>query len=189
MNWFKSKNLNDELSLIKALKAGNISAQRQLYDQMSRKMLAVCKHYISDLHYAEDCMINGFCKVYLQIHQFDAKGSFEGWVRRIMVNECLTFLRKKQTMIYVEDYREVNNKQIDQELESLDLDFNVEEVLSKLPETYRLVFNLHVLEDYSHQEIAEALNISVASSKTQLFRAKVKLKEIILSYKTLQNEI
>ncbi len=140
------------------------------------------------MHYAEDCMINGFCKVFNHIQKFENKGSFEGWIRRIMVNECLTFLRSNKTLIYVDDTRVANYDEVDDEVDNEWLDFNVQDVLDQLSEPYRLVFNLHILEDYSHQEIADLLNISVSTSKTQLFRAKAKLKEIVLSQKRKRNE-
>ncbi|HEY4538596.1 MAG TPA: RNA polymerase sigma factor [Faecalibacter sp.] len=186
--FINSKKSAEEL-LVERLKKSDQKAQRELYDQCAKKMLAVCCSYIADAHYAEDCMINGFCKVFNHVVKFENKGSFEGWVRRIMVNECLTFLRSNKTLIYVDDARISSYDDIDDELDELEFTFNVEEVLQELPETYRLVFNLHILEDYSHQEIAEALNISVSSSKTQLFRAKAKLKEIILTKKRVQHEI
>ncbi|QTV06808.1 RNA polymerase sigma factor [Faecalibacter bovis] len=189
MNLFiKSKKSVEEL-LIERLKKNDKKAQRELYDLHAKKMLAVCRSYISDNFYAEDCMINGFCKIFNHIQKFENKGSFEGWIRRIMVNECLTFLRSNKTLIYLDDTRVTDYDGIDDELDELEFTFNVEEVLQQLPEAYRLVFNLHILEDYSHQEIAEVLNISVSSSKTQLFRAKAKLKEIILTQKRVQNEI
>ena len=183
-----SKKTSEEL-LVERLKKGEQKAQREIYDQSAKKMLAVCRSYIADTHYAEDCMINGFCKVFSHIQKYEGKGSFEGWIRRIMVNECLTFLRSNKTLIYVDDSRVADYDNIDDDLEELEFSFNVEEVLHQLPEAYRLVFNLHIMEDYSHQQIAEALNISVSSSKTQLFRAKAKLKEIILTKKRVQNEI
>lgn len=186
--FIKHKKSAEEL-LVERLKKNDSKAQKELYDNHAKKMLAICRSYISDSYYAEDCMINGFCKVFNHINKFEAKGSFEGWIRRIMVNECLTFLRSNKTLIYVDDVRVSSYDEIDDELDELEFTFNVEEVLQELPEAYRLVFNLHILEEYSHQEIAEALNISISSSKTQLFRAKVKLKEIILTKKRVQHEI
>lgn len=106
-----------------------------------------------------------------------------------MVNECLTFLRSNKTLIYIDDSRYADYDTLDDELEELAFDFNVHDVLGKLPEAYRLVFNLHVLEDYSHQEIAEMLSISVSSSKTQLFRAKAKLREIVSQQKNKRDEV
>ena len=188
MNLFVLNRKSKEELLVDRLKKNDALAQKELYQQSSKKMLSVCRSYIEDMHYAEDCMINGFCKVFNHIQKFENKGSFEGWIRRIMVNECLTFLRSNKTLIYVDDTRVANYDEVDDEVENEWLDFNVQDVLDQLSEPYRLVFNLHILEDYSHQEIADLLNISVSTSKTQLFRAKAKLKEIVLSQKRKRNE-
>ena len=188
MNLFVLNRKSKEELLVDRLKKNDALAQKELYQQSSKKMLSVCRSYIEDMHYAEDCMINGFCKVFNHIQKFENKGSFEGWIRRIMVNECLTFLRSNKTLIYVDDTRVANYDEVDDEVDNEWLDFNVQDVLDQLSEPYRLVFNLHILEDYSHQEIADLLNISVSTSKTQLFRAKAKLKEIVLSQKRKRNE-
>ncbi len=188
MKLFVLNRKSKEELLVNRLKKNDALAQKELYQQSSKKMLSVCRSYIEDMHYAEDCMINGFCKVFNHIQKFENKGSFEGWIRRIMVNECLTFLRSNKTLIYVDDTRVANYDEVDDEVDNEWLDFNVQDVLDQLSEPYRLVFNLHILEDYSHQEIADLLNISVSTSKTQLFRAKAKLKEIVLSQKRKRNE-
>ncbi|MFV0151878.1 RNA polymerase sigma factor [Empedobacter falsenii] len=188
MKLFVLNRKSKEEILVERLKKNDALAQKELYEQSSKKMLSVCRSYIEDMHYAEDCMINGFCKVFNHIEKFQNKGSFEGWMRRIMVNECLTFLRANKTLIYVDDVRVANYDEVDDDAEETWLNFNVQEVLDQLSEPYRLVFNLHILEDYSHQEIAEMLNISVSTSKTQLFQAKAKLKEIVLSKKKMTNE-
>ena len=188
MKLFVLNRKSKEEILVERLKKNDALAQKELYEQSSKKMLSVCRSYIEDMHYAEDCMINGFCKVFNHIQKFENKGSFEGWIRRIMVNECLTFLRSNKTLIYVDDTRVANYDEVDDEVDNEWLDFNVQDVLDQLSEPYRLVFNLHILEDYSHQEIADLLNISVSTSKTQLFRAKAKLKEIVLSQKRKRNE-
>lgn len=188
MNLFVLNKKTKEEILVDRLKKNDALAQKELYEHSSKKMLSVCRSYIKDMHYAEDCMINGFCKVFNHIQKFQNKGSFEGWVRRIMVNECLTFLRANKTLIYVDDIRVGNYDETDDEVEDAWLNFNVQDVLDQLSEPYRLVFNLHILEDYSHQEIADMLSISVSTSKTQLFRAKAKLKEIVLNQKKKKNE-
>ncbi len=132
-------------------------------------------------------MINGFCKVFNQIHQFQQKGSFEGWIRRIMVNECLSFIRANQTLIFIDDHKVADFDDVD-DLNDDDFEFDAHQILELLDNPYRLVFNLYVLENYSHQEIAQTLNISVSTSKTQLHRAKTKLKEIVLQLKAKQYE-
>lgn len=187
MKLFVLTKKSKEEILVVRLKKDDSIAQKELYDLFSKKMLSVCRSYIKDIHYAEDCMINGFCKVFHHIQKFQNKGSFEGWVRRIMVNECLTFLRANKTLIYVDDVKGHSDNFEEEENEEI-LNFNVQEVLDQLAEPYRLVFNLYVLEDYSHQEISEMLNISLSTSKTQLFRAKAKLKEIVLLQKKMRNE-
>lgn len=188
MKLFVLNRKSKEEILVERLKKNDALAQKELYEQCSKKMLGICRSYIQDMHYAEDCMINGFCKVFNHIQKFQNKGSFEGWMRRIMINECLTFLRANKTLIYVDDVRVSNYDEMEDEVEEAWLNFNVQEVLDQLSEPYRLVFNLHILEEYSHQEIAEMLNISVSTSKTQLFRAKAKLKEIVLTKKKMTNE-
>lgn len=175
---------NNESKFVHGLQEKLPNVQKQVFDFYSPKMLSICKSYISDFHYAEDCMINGFCKVFNQIHQFQQKGSFEGWVRRIMVNECLSFIRANQTLIFIDDHKVADFDDVDDD----DFEFDAHQVLELLDNPYRLVFNLYVLENYSHQEIAQTLNISVSTSKTQLHRAKTKLKEIVLQLKAKQYE-
>ncbi|MCT3662937.1 RNA polymerase sigma factor [Elizabethkingia anophelis] len=180
-----SKHKDDLVSL---LKKHDPVAQRRFYEQQSPKLLSVSRTYIKDIYHAEDCLIKAFCKIFKNIESFRNDGSINAWARRIVVNECLSFLKSQKTIFYLdenqiadtaEDYDEVNIYE----------DFNVQELLDQLPENYRLVFNLYVLESYPHQEIAEMLNISVSTSKTQLFRAKAKLKEIFIQQKLIRNEI
>lgn len=176
---------SDVEKLLPKLKKQDRIAQKELYDTYAPKMLNVCRNYIADVHYAEDVMIKAFFKVFKSIDSYKSEGSFEGWVRRIMVNESLTFLRLNKSLIYLEE-----DKFADEPLESEEdmTGIDAQELLDALPESYRAVFNLFVLEDYSHKEIAKLLNITETTSKTQYFRAKNKLKEIILKKKQIQNE-
>ena len=134
MKLFVLNRKSKEEILVDRLKKNDALAQKELYEQSSKKMLSVCRSYIEDMHYAEDCMINGFCKVFNHIEKFQNKGSFEGWMRRIMVNECLTFLRANKTLIYVDDVRVSNYDEADEEVEETWLNFNVQEVLDQLSE-------------------------------------------------------
>lgn len=171
--------------LVPTLKKQDRLAQKELFDRNSRKMLSVCRSYISDLHYAEDCMLRGFVKVFKNIDAYKSEGSFEGWIRRIMVNECLDFIKLNKSMVYLDEV------EVREELEDLEEDIsglNVQELLDQIPENYRTVFNLFVLEEYSHREISEMLSISEAVSRTQLARAKNKLKDLILNQKNIANE-
>lgn len=163
--------------LIAQVKRQDQLAQKELFDRYSRKMLSVCRTYVVDLQFAEDCMLKGFAKVFSNINSFKSKGSFEGWVRRIMVNESLDFLRAKKSLVYLDDEEIREEPDLEEDLTGI----NAQELLDQLAENYRAVFNLFVLEGYSHKEIAEILSISETTSKTQFFRAKSKLKEILLN--------
>ncbi|GAB4198308.1 MAG: RNA polymerase sigma factor [Thermoflexibacter sp.] len=165
----------NETDLIADCLKGKRHAQEALYKKYSSKMLAICVRYLSDRTEAEDAMTNGFVRVFTQLENFRQEGSFEGWIRRIMVNEALAILRKKSKM-YLEpaenaDYH--NDYQIEEK------HLEAEELLAmvqKLPTGYRTVFNLYAIEGYSHKEIAEALGISESTSKSQLNRARNMLK-------------
>ncbi|MFP7656378.1 RNA polymerase sigma factor [Chryseobacterium proteolyticum] len=149
--------------------------------------MSVSKSYVSDLYQAEDCLIRAFCKIFQHIESFRGDGNLEGWARRIVVNECLNFIKSRKTVFYLD---EINQPFMDESNEEeLVFDFNAQELLDQLPDAYKMVFNLYVLEGYSHQEIADTLQISVAMSKTQLFRAKERLRKIYFQQqKTLKNE-
>ncbi len=171
--------------LVPKLKKQERLAQKELFDRNSRKMLSICRSYVSDLQHAEDCMLKGFVKVFKNIDSYKSEGSFEGWIRRIMVNECLDFIKLNKRMMYLD---ELEIKEESEDFEEDISDLNAQELLDQLPESYRTVFNLFVLEDFSHKEIAETLFISEATSRTQLVRAKNKLKELILNQKNIANE-
>lgn len=173
-------------NLITELRNQNRLAQKELFEKYSSKMLAVCRSYVSDFHHAEDCMLKAFVKVFKNIDSFKSQGSFEGWIRKIMVNECLDFIKLNKSMVYVDEFEtEIETENFDENLDEID----AFKILDQLPENYRTVFNLFVLEEYSHKEIAEILSISEANSKSQLFRAKRKLKELILQQKKRTHEI
>lgn len=178
---------NKKDDLLSRLKKQDPAAQKIFYDQNVKKYLSVSRSYINDLYQAEDCVIKAFCKIFKNIESFRGEGSFEGWGRRIVVNECLNFIKSNKTVFYLEDINPNYSEEIPEEY--VDFNFNAQELLDQLPDAYRMVFNLYVLEDYSHQEIAEALQISTAVSKTQLFRAKEKMRKIYhQQQRRLQNE-
>lgn len=170
--------------LIPQLRKQDRLAQKELFDSVSPKMLGVCRSYTSDLQHAEDCMLKAFVKVFKNMESFQSKGSFEGWIRRIMVNECLDFLKLNKGFVYKDDSDWEEEMEFDSDLVGID----AQDLLDRLPENYRVVFNLYVLEEYSHKEIAESLKISEAASRTQLARAKKRLKELILQQKEIANE-
>lgn len=139
-------------------------------------MLGVCRQYIKDLHFAEDVMINGFIKVFNHLESFQGKGSFEGWIRTIMVRESISFLRKRQFVVYDDDVFDTQQGNNPNSEGLLDVEY-VQQLIDTLPEGYKTVFLLHAIEGYGHQEIAEMLDISEGTSKSQLFKARKMLQE------------
>ncbi|MDH5597576.1 MAG: sigma-70 family RNA polymerase sigma factor [Cyclobacteriaceae bacterium] len=176
-----------EEQLIKDCIQGDSKAQKRLFELFSGKMLGVCLRFISEFETAEDIMIGGFIKVYDKLNQFNFEGSFEGWIRKIMVNESLTYIRKNKHMYLQVDIeaadREPDFNQLGNHLEAEDL----LKMIQKLPTGYRTVFNLYAIEGFSHKEIAEQLDISENTSKSQLSRARVLLKKNLLDSERILN--
>ncbi|MCB0649203.1 MAG: sigma-70 family RNA polymerase sigma factor [Saprospiraceae bacterium] len=170
----------DTSTLVRAAAKQDEHARKAIYNSMAPKMLAVCQRYISDIHFAEDVMVTAFVKVFEKINSFEFKGSFEGWVRRVMVNECLSFLRKKREMTFEiqGDVAEETEDEggLPEGLQPGDLF----EMVASLPVQSRTVFNLFVMEDYSHIQISDALGISEGTSKSQLAYARKKLRQMVL---------
>jgi RNA polymerase sigma-70 factor (ECF subfamily) len=164
-----------EIELIQACKNKNPRAQKLLWEKYSPNMFGVCKRYVKNLEDAEDVLVEGFFKVMTKIDMYSGNGSFEGWIRRIVVNEALMFLRKKhnfnRTVEINDNLDHKTTVTIEDELQAQD----ILNLLSKLPTGYRTVFNLYVIEGYKHREIAEELGISINTSKSQLILAKKRL--------------
>lgn len=166
----------NETKLIEKAIANNREAQRVLYETYAPKMLSVCRSYINDLHFAEDVMLNGFFKVFSHLKSFKSEGSFEGWIRRIMVRESIDFLRKRKDMEFPTE--EVYQEKHLQGYADLDIGISeMQQLIDGLPEGYRVVFIMYAIEGYKHQEIAELLSISEGTSKSQLFKARKLLQE------------
>ena len=167
-----------EAELIAACIRGEARAQRQLYDQLAGLMLTVCRRYLRRHEDAEEALLLGFAKMFRALPTFQFAGSFEGWVRRIMVNEALMQLRQREAMtVSMEDFAQPENlattaATADTQLQADDL----LALLAALPTGYRTVFNLYALEGFSHQEIAEMLGISEGTSKSQLSKARAMLQ-------------
>ena len=173
---------SDEKSLIRKAIAGDQVAQRRIYEQHAPRMLSVCRQYIRDLHFAEDVMVQGFVKVFSNLEQFRHEGSFEGWIRRIMVREAISNLRKKQFVVYDEQL-ENRAPQVAARSDSDLQAAYIQNLIDELPEGYKIVFILHVVEGYKHSEIAELLDISVSTSRSQLFKARLMLQDQLKPYK------
>jgi RNA polymerase sigma-70 factor (ECF subfamily) len=162
--------------VIRDCQKNNRHAQRFLYDYYVGKMMALARRYVKDTMVAEDILVTAFTKVFKHISRFKGEGSFEGWIRRIVVNEALTWLRKNKSMYLETDIEmaasEVNYDQLGSAMAAEELMKMVE----ALPTGYRIVFNLYAIDGYSHQEIAEQLGISENTSKSQLSRARAVLQ-------------
>ena len=173
---------SNEAQLLKALRKEDPKAQRQLYDKYSARMLALCFRYICDDMAAEDVMVEGFMRVFSKIEQFNEEGSFEGWIRRIMVNEALGYLRKQKRILEDTLSDEANNipdyTHADENLETQELLALIE----SLPTGYRTVFNLYAIEGYPHIEIAQMLGITESTSKSQLHRARAMLQKMVADW-------
>ncbi|MEP1487996.1 MAG: RNA polymerase sigma factor [Algibacter sp.] len=168
---------NESLLIKKAIK-NNREAQQVLYDLHAPKMLSVCRYYIKDLQHAEEAMLNGFFKVFSNLKSFKNEGSFEGWIRRIMVRESISFLRtQKQIEFPIDDinYKTEFTNNIKTNIEVTE----IQQLIDALPEGYKMVFVMFAIEGYKHYEIAEILNISEGTSKSQLFKARKMLQEKI----------
>jgi RNA polymerase sigma factor (sigma-70 family) len=174
----KSWTPDDESSLIAACLAGDRLAQKALFEKYHQKMLAVCLRYLPQYDQAEDTLAQAFVRLFENLHRYRHEGSFEGWIRRIVTNEALGELRKKKKL-YFEDIESADwnghSSPACTQLETQDL----LALIQQLPEGYRTVFNLYVVDGYSHQEIAQQLGISENTSKSQLSRARSLLQKWI----------
>jgi len=144
-------------------------------------MFSVCKRYLHAREDAEEALVSGFYKVYSQIDSYTGAGNFEGWMRRIMVNECLMTLRKAQPLVFPGDEGQIPDLVDGFNIEADITAREILELLELLPPGYRTVFNLYVLEGFKHIEIAETLGISINTSKSQLILAKEKMKTLLKS--------
>ena len=177
---------NQQKLLIKKAINNNREAQEQLFEQFSPKMLGICRQYVKDLHHAEDLLLSGFLKVFTSLHSFKHEGSFEGWIRRIMVNTCISYLRKKNLVdLSDEDY--VFNQEATESLENTSVE-DIQKLIDQLPDGYKIVFNLFAIEGYKHSEIANQLGISESTSKSQLFKARKLLQANYSRMNTIVDE-
>jgi RNA polymerase sigma-70 factor (ECF subfamily) len=170
-----------ESDLIKGCIEENPEMQKLLYDRFSSKMYGVCLRYTENTEDANDVMQEGFIKVYKSLPKFRGEGSFEGWIRRIFINTSIEHFRKKVKLYNVNEVHE--NTIEDVALDALDslATKDILSIINELSPGYKQVFNMHVVEGYSHKEIADMLGITEGTSKSQLARAKGALKKIIES--------
>ena len=166
----------NEPELIKRAIKNNREAQHMLFELHAPKMLSVCRYYIKDIQHAEEAMLNGFFKVFSNLKKFKNEGSFEGWIRRIMIRESISFLRQKKNIEFlVEDIEHENNytNNIKTNIEVAE----IQQLIDTLPDGYKMVFIMYAIEGYKHHEIANMLSITEGTSKSQLFKARKLLQE------------
>ncbi|MFN8315006.1 MAG: sigma-70 family RNA polymerase sigma factor [Chitinophagales bacterium] len=172
----KQTTYSDE-QIIAGCRAGDRKYQELLYQRFASKMFTVCMRYAAESNSAQDLLQEGFVKIFKNIEKFRGEGSFEGWIRRIFVNTCLEFVRKKANMYVVQDTETVKVEYHDENALQKLMKEDLMEMIQSLSTGYRTIFNLYVIEGYSHKEIAELLNVTEGTSKSQLARARYLLQK------------
>ncbi|NMH89262.1 RNA polymerase sigma factor [Flavivirga algicola] len=171
--------------LIENCKIDDTKAQGELYKLFSSKLFSVCLKYSRNHAEAEDNLQDAFLTIFKKIGQYKNKGSFEGWLKRITINTVLQRYRNEKVFdIINENIIEDVELEVDEDIVSIDY---LLQIIQELPDRYRLVFNLYVLDGYSHKDIAEMLGINIGTSKSNLARARQSLKETIENYKAIQS--
>ncbi len=163
--------------LINDCKKNDIKAQEQLYRDYAPKLFSVCLKYSRNYTEAQDNLQDGFLLIFEKLRLYSFKGSFDGWLKRVMINHILQLYRK-ETFLRLVNEEVTEAEEIEIEEEAVPLEYLMK-IIQELPDRYRLVFNLFAIDGYSHQEIAEMLNINIGTSKSNLSRARMILKEKI----------
>ena len=171
--------------LIEQCKKNDVKAQSQIYKLFASKLFSICLKYSRNNAEAEDNLQDAFVTIFKKISQFKNIGSFEGWMKRIAINTALQRYRSKGVFDIVNE-NQIGDESLEIDEDIISIDFLLK-IIQELPDRYRLVFNLYVLDDYSHKEIAEMLMISTGTSKSNLARARMILKEKIENYKASLN--
>lgn len=172
---------DSERQLVEACMEGNRQAQFQLYKRYSKAMFNICLRMLNSREDAEDLLQNSFVNVYSKMHYYRFESTIGAWIKRIVVNNCINFLKKKRLKL-VELGEHHSSKKIE-EKESSPISYNVQSIqkaMTQLSDGYRVVFTLYAIEGYDHQEIAQIMDITTSTSKSQYSRAKKRLKEILV---------
>lgn len=175
-----------EEAILQGCLKNHAAAQRELYQRYSPKMLAVCFRFAHNREDAEDMLQDGFIKVFLQMHTFQSKGAFEGWIRRIIVHTCINHLKKNKRFNESVDIMQASTAQIREEsIPSIVQAKQIVDCIRLLPIGYRTVLNLYAIEGYSHKEISGMLDIEESTSRSQYTRARQMLEDILIRRKLL----
>jgi RNA polymerase sigma-70 factor (ECF subfamily) len=176
-----------EQAIIAGCLHNDSAAQRELYNRFSPKMLSVCYRFAQSREDAEDMLQEGFIKVFTQIHTFQNKGAFEGWIRRIVVHTCINFLKKNKKFNERVDLDYATMVEVREEtIPSIMQARQIIECIRLLPIGYRTVLNLYAMEGYSHKEISMMLDIEESTSRSQYTRAKSMLETILVKKKIIE---
>lgn len=173
--------LSEELRIIEAAKKGDVKAQKQIYETYAPLMLSVCLRYMGDMETAKDMLQDGFIKLFAKLDMFAGTGAFGGWVRRVFITTCLESLRQKTALKLSNPLEYVDYNLKDGDLSVIDR-ISADEIMqliAELPESFRSVFNLYVIEGYSHAEIAELIGTTEVNSRTLFLRARRMLQQSI----------
>lgn len=170
--------MNDQ-ELIKGCLDGKSDCEKILYDRYAATLFGVCLRYSRSQMEAEDIMQDGFIKIFRKLHTFKFEGSFEGWCRRIMVNTAIKYLKKGSNKNEFSNLDEVKEERYESKAIGIITEKELLELISKLPQGYKTVFNLHVIEGYKHTEIAEMLGITESTSRTQFLKARKVLQSAL----------
>ena len=170
--------------LIENCKIDDTKAQGELYKLFSGKLFAICLKYSRNYAEAEDNLQDAFLIIFKKIGQYKNKGSFEGWIKRIAVNTVLQCYRKEKVFDIINE-NTIEDVELEVNEDTVSIDYLLK-IIQELPDRYRLVFNLYVLDGYSHKDIADMLKINIGTSKSNLSRARLILKQTIEDHKTMQ---
>ena len=166
--------------IIELCKAGNNKAQYQLYKLYSKAMFNICCRMTNNYAEAEDLLQESFAEAFLKLDSFRYESSIGAWIKRIVVNKCINHLKKRRAQLVFTDTIPENTYENDDNVDSSHLDVKrIHKAMEQLPDGYRVIFSLYLIEGYDHSEIAQILNISESTSKSQFSRAKQKIKEIL----------
>ncbi len=160
---------------------GNINYQKILFNRYSGKFMTVCLRYASDQMLAEDMLQEAFIRIFNHLDQFKSEGSFEGWMRRIVVNVCLKAIKNKRINFSTDDDAGIQIPDKGTDAPSHLSEDELLRLIKQLPTGYRIIFNLHAIEGYSHDEIGEMLNIKASTSRSQLVKARKMLQQQIIN--------
>ena len=176
-----------EEAILKGCLQNDPTAQKELYNRYSPKMLSVCYRFAHNREDAEDMLQEGFIKIFSQMHTFGNRGAFEGWIRRIIVHTCINILKKNKKFNESVDIIHATGAMVREEsVPSIVQAKQIVECIRMLPIGYRTVLNLYAIEGYSHREIGQMLDIEESTSRSQYTRAKAMLEEILVRKKIIQ---